>query len=67
LPADALGPGTPADIHKQVETWGKQGWFCLQLIRLGNGLPPDFEMSVLDAFNGYARNEAQAAALLHHG
>lgn len=67
LPAGVLGTDTPPAVHKQVETWGKQGWFCLQLIRLGNGLAPDLSMSVLDAFNGYASNEATTTARLQHG
>jgi hypothetical protein len=67
LPIGALGADTSLAVHKQVETWGKQGWFCLQLIRLGNGLEPDLDMSVLDAFNRYVQNEAQAAAALWHG
>jgi 2,4-dienoyl-CoA reductase-like NADH-dependent reductase (Old Yellow Enzyme family) len=67
LPADALGPDVAPEMHRQIETWGKQGWFCLQLIRLGNGLSPDLEMSVLDAFHGYTKNEADAAASLQRG
>jgi 2,4-dienoyl-CoA reductase-like NADH-dependent reductase (Old Yellow Enzyme family) len=67
LPAGALGADTAPAVHRQVETWGKQGWFCLQLIRLGNGLAPDLNMSVLDAFIGYVSNEAQAAASLQYG
>ncbi|MDP9084451.1 MAG: NADH:flavin oxidoreductase/NADH oxidase family protein [Pseudomonadota bacterium] len=64
LAPDALGKDVAPALHRQIETWGKQGWFCLQLIRLGNGSTPDLDMSVLDAFDGYMRNEAQTAARL---
>jgi 2,4-dienoyl-CoA reductase-like NADH-dependent reductase (Old Yellow Enzyme family) len=64
LAADALGPNMDPAMHRQVETWGKQGWFCLQLIRIGRGLEPDLQMTVLDGFNGYLENEARATAAL---
>lgn len=64
LPADALGPDTDAATRHQVEAWGKQGWFCLQLIRMGQGLAPDLEMSVMDGFHGYSQNEASTAERL---
>jgi len=67
LPSGALGPDNTPAVHKLVETWGKQGWFCLQLIRLGKGLAPDLNMSALDAFKGYAENESRTAALLRRG
>ncbi len=62
LAPEALGPNVDPLTHRQVETWGKQGWFCLQLIRIGHGLAPDLQMSVLEGFNRYQENEARSAA-----
>ncbi len=59
-----LGPHSPLTIFKMINGWGAQGWYCLQLIRMGDGLDPDLRMSVMQAFLGYARNEAAAAKAL---
>jgi hypothetical protein len=59
-----LGPDADSTSLRQFEAWGKQGWFCLQLIRMGDGLAPDLEMSVFDGFHGYAQNEASTAERL---
>jgi len=64
LEPTALDPLTDPDLARQIETWGKQGWFCLQLLRLGAGLAPDLDMSVFEAFNAYMENEAGTAARL---
>ena len=59
-------PGLDPALRHQMEAWGKQGWFCLQLIRMGQGLSADLTMSVMDGFTGYARNEAETAQRLIH-
>jgi 2,4-dienoyl-CoA reductase-like NADH-dependent reductase (Old Yellow Enzyme family) len=64
LDPNALPPGADPALRHQMEAWGKQGWFCLQLIRLGKGLDPDLTMSVIDGFTGYASNEAETARRL---
>ena len=64
---DALDPTTDPALARQIETWGKQGWFCLQLLRLGDGLKPDLDLSVFDAFNAYMASEAAATAALARG
>ncbi|MEO5641387.1 MAG: NADH:flavin oxidoreductase/NADH oxidase family protein [Sphingomicrobium sp.] len=61
---DALDPATDPVLAQQIETWGKQGWFCLQLLRLGNGLRPDLDLSVFQAFNDYMASEASATEAL---
>jgi len=53
-----------ADMRRQIEVWGKQGWFCLQLILIGEGKGANRNLGVLDAFNGYRDNEAATAARL---
>lgn len=60
IPRDALGPGVPDSAFKTAESFGQLGWFCLQLIRLGDGLEPDLEMTALEALAGYEQNEAAA-------
>jgi hypothetical protein len=57
---DALGPGVDDHAHKTAESFGQLGWFCLQLIRLGDGLEPDLGMSALEALAGYEQNETAA-------
>jgi 2,4-dienoyl-CoA reductase-like NADH-dependent reductase (Old Yellow Enzyme family) len=64
LAPDALPHDADPALRHQMEAWGKQGWFCLQLIRMGEGLPPNVDMSVMDGFTSYAENEAETAARL---
>jgi len=56
-----LGPHSPISLIKALNGWGQQGWFCLQLIRMGQGLDPDTEMGVFSAFRNYQRNEERTA------
>jgi 2,4-dienoyl-CoA reductase-like NADH-dependent reductase (Old Yellow Enzyme family) len=60
----SLGPEPDATQFRQVELWGKQGWFCLQLIRMGEGLDPDLTMPLFEAFQLYQTNEVETAARL---
>ena len=59
-----LGPHSPINLLKALNGWGQQGWFCLQLLRMGEGKDPDPKMGVFSAFRNYAKNEAQTAAAL---
>lgn len=59
-----LGPHSPINLLKALNGWGQQGWFCLQLLRMGEGKNPDPKMGVFSAFRNYAKNEARAAASL---
>ena len=61
LPRDALGPDLGDAAFKRIESFGLLGWFCLQVIHLGDGKEPDTAMSVLDALTGYEANETAAA------
>jgi len=60
MPRDALGPDVDDRTFKAVESFGLLGWFCLQLIRLGDGLEPDRALSVFDALTGFDKNETEA-------
>jgi 2,4-dienoyl-CoA reductase-like NADH-dependent reductase (Old Yellow Enzyme family) len=59
-----LGPNSPITLLKMINGWGAQGWYCLQLLRMGDGLEPDLRMTVLQAFRRYAANENAAAQAL---
>lgn len=59
-----LGPHSPINLLKALNGWGQQGWFCLQLLRMGEGKDPDPKMGVFSAFRNYTKNEARAAASL---
>ena len=59
-----LGPNSPITLLKMINGWGAQGWYCLQLLRMGDGLEPDLRMTVLQAFRKYAANETAAAKAL---
>lgn len=67
-----LGPGwlslqSPLALVKMINAWGAQGWFCLQLLRMGAGNDPDLNMGVFSAFRAYASNEQKAAKALFRG
>ncbi len=59
-----LGPHSPVTLVKALNGWGQQGWFCLQLLRMGDGRDPDLKMGVFRAFRAYASNEDKAARAL---
>ncbi|MBI1261864.1 MAG: NADH:flavin oxidoreductase [Rhizobiales bacterium] len=59
-----LGPASPIALVRGLNGWGQQGWFCLQLIRMGDGKDPDPKMGVFSAFRNYQKNETATAAAL---
>lgn len=59
-----LGPHSPFALVKGLNGWGQQGWFCLQILRMGDGQDPDTKMGVFKAFRDYAKNEARTAGAL---
>ncbi|MGV8996983.1 MAG: NADH:flavin oxidoreductase/NADH oxidase family protein [Parvibaculaceae bacterium] len=59
-----FGPHSRFNIVKALNGWGQQGWFCLQLLRMGAGQDPDKKLGVFKAFRDYAKNEAKTAAAL---
>ncbi len=60
-PTPILGANSPIRLVRAINGWGKQGWFCLQLLRMGDGKLPDAKMGILAALRDYQKNEAQAA------
>lgn len=64
LTLEALGPGADEPRRQQLEMAGKQGWFCLQIIRLGRDLGARPDMGLLEALDAYQENEAATAARL---
>ena len=49
-----------------IEAFGDLGFYCLQLIYLGNGKPVDTDMSCFQAFVRYQENEAATLAALEN-
>ncbi len=61
-----LGPGwlglnSPFTVVKGINGWGQQAFWCLNLIRMGEGLEPDTNLGVFRAFLQYQKNEKNAA------
>ena len=66
-PGRWFGPNSPFILIKGLNGWGTQGWFCVQLLRLGHGQDPDTQMSVRKALRLYLKNESQAAKAYQAG
>ncbi|MCF4167081.1 NADH:flavin oxidoreductase/NADH oxidase family protein [Zavarzinia compransoris] len=60
-PGRWLGPASPLDLVKLVNGFGAQGWFCLQLMAIGEGREPNTGLGVLPAFIRYQIGEARSA------
>jgi 2,4-dienoyl-CoA reductase-like NADH-dependent reductase (Old Yellow Enzyme family) len=59
-----LGPNSNISMIKAINTWGQMGWFCHQLIRLGEGQDPDLSLGLLAALRWYKQNEAATVGRL---
>jgi 2,4-dienoyl-CoA reductase-like NADH-dependent reductase (Old Yellow Enzyme family) len=59
-----FGPASPFLAAKVINGWGAQGWFCLQLLRMGTGLGPDRKLGLVPALVRYLANERRAALAL---
>ncbi len=59
-----FSPASPLMLIKGANAWAAQGWFCLQLLRMGAGLEPDLRLGALAALLGYLNNERRAARAL---
>lgn len=44
-----------------AKMWSIQGWFAVQMLRMGDGLEPDLALTAVDAFRQYHANELEAA------
>jgi len=66
-PTRFLGLNSPIGLIKGLNGWGQQGWFCLQLKRMGAGLEPDLKLGLFKAFRQYQSEEGQAAKAYHAG
>ena len=64
-PTKWLGVTSPINIIKGLNGWGQQGWFCLQIKRMGEGLEPDHSLGVFKAFRQYQSEESAAAKAYH--
>ena len=59
-----FGPQSPLTLFKVINGAGAQGWYCLQLLRMGDGLEPDLRMGVVKALTSYMSNETKTAKAL---
>ena len=59
-----LGPRSPFDWVRALNGWGIQGWFCLQILRMGRGIDPETSMGVLRALMRYLSHEREVARRL---
>jgi len=64
-PTRFLGPNSPINLIKGLNGWGQQGWFCLQIKRMGAGQAPNLDLGVFKAFRQYTADEAKAAEAYH--
>jgi 2,4-dienoyl-CoA reductase-like NADH-dependent reductase (Old Yellow Enzyme family) len=57
-----LGLNSPFRLFAALNGWGQQGWWCIQLLRMGRGEEPNLELGVFKAFTSYQSQEKKAAA-----
>jgi len=57
-----LGLNSPFRTFAALNGWGQQGWWCTQIINMGEGREPDLDLGVFKAFTGYQSSEKKAAA-----
>jgi len=53
------------EMVRLANAWGVQGWFCLQLIRMGAGKEPNRNMSPFACLFRYFLNETRTAKRMH--
>ena len=58
-----LGLNSPSRTLASLNGWGQQGWWCTQIINMGEGREPDLDLGVFKAFTGYQSSEKKAAAV----
>jgi len=59
-----LGRHSSNTTIRSINGWGVQGWFCLQLMRLGRGKKANPKLGVLKAFFAYQSEGKRAAKAL---
>ena len=63
-PGRLLGPNSPINLIKGINSFGQLGWFSLQIQELADGRNPDLALGVLSAFRRYRKREISAAHAL---
>ena len=62
-----FGPNSRNDLLRLINNFSAQAWFCMQLIRMGQGQDPDPSMSLMGAMARYEYFERRCAkAVLRH-
>ncbi|MEM9670672.1 MAG: NADH:flavin oxidoreductase/NADH oxidase family protein [Pseudomonadota bacterium] len=64
-PTRFLTVNSPVKMLKGIAGWGQQGWFCSQILRMGDGLEPDLKLGLFKAIGNYQGNEKRAAEAYH--
>lgn len=64
-PGRLLGPASPLELVRVMNGFGVQGWFCHQLMAIGQGRRPNTELGVGRALFTYLKGESRAAAAMH--
>lgn len=59
-----FGPTSKVFAFKVINVLGQQGWYCLQILRLGDGLKPLLKLGVFSAMVRYMRGEYAKAGRL---
>ncbi|ROZ68748.1 NADH:flavin oxidoreductase/NADH oxidase family protein [Ramlibacter sp. WS9] len=58
IPRDALGPDIDDATFKRLESFGVLGWYCEQIERIGAGLEPALDLTVLEALQNFQQHKA---------
>lgn len=56
-----FGPNSPVKFFKVMNAIAAQAWFCLQILRMGEGDHPDTKINALKALGRYQKGEQQKA------
>ncbi len=59
-----LGPNSPIQIIRKLNSLGQGAWFGLQVIRMGDGFNPNLRINLLNALFSYQRNELRMSKAL---
>lgn len=60
-PGKLLGPASPLGAIRMINMLGLQGWFCMQLLRMGAGDDPQEKAKIFSGMLAYQSNENKTA------
>ena len=62
---EEVGEDVPEGARLGMQAAGQQGWFCMNIIYMGEGREPELEMGCLEAGERYRQNEAETEQRRH--